>query len=541
MPVPYTFGTATAAIPLSQLDSNFATAITLGNTAVYLGNTTTSIGNLTLTSPTLSSANITTALLLTGASGTAGQALTSGGAGNAPTWTTVGAGDVVGPASATANGIALFNSTTGKLIKDSAASDGLIYGLTVGRGAGAVATNTAVGASALAANSTGASNTALGNSALSSNNTGGFNTAVGALTLQSNAGAGEYNNAFGWQALKANTTGNENQAFGISAMLSNTTGSNNTVMGSNALRSNTTASNNVAVGYRAAYSNTTALNNTAVGYTSLYSNTTGTGGASFGEQTLSGNTTGSYNTGFGARALISNTTANFNTAIGYAALYSSTTASQNTAVGYQALYSNVTGTQVIGIGYNAGYSCTGSSNTFIGDSAGQFVTATTTGEQNIFIGPYTRGSGATINTEIVIGYNIAGKGTQTFFVGGTNGAWNSKNVATWEFTSDRRIKKNVVDNNIGLEKISAIQVRNFEYRLPEEVDAELKPTDAIDIAGVQLGVIAQELQQVLPECVKIESTGVMSVDSSNLTWYMVNAIKELNAKVQALEAQLKGA
>jgi hypothetical protein len=53
MTVPYTFSSATAAIPLSQLDSNFATAITLGNTAVYLGNTTTSLGNLTLTNATI--------------------------------------------------------------------------------------------------------------------------------------------------------------------------------------------------------------------------------------------------------------------------------------------------------------------------------------------------------------------------------------------------------------------------------------------------------------------------------------------------------
>ena len=46
MAVPNIFATATTTIPLSQLDANFATAITLGNTAIYLGNTTTSIGNL---------------------------------------------------------------------------------------------------------------------------------------------------------------------------------------------------------------------------------------------------------------------------------------------------------------------------------------------------------------------------------------------------------------------------------------------------------------------------------------------------------------
>jgi hypothetical protein len=68
MAVPNIFGSATSAIPLSQLDQNFATAITLGNTAVYLGNTTTSLGNLTLTNVTISSgtsniaANVSTAV-----------------------------------------------------------------------------------------------------------------------------------------------------------------------------------------------------------------------------------------------------------------------------------------------------------------------------------------------------------------------------------------------------------------------------------------------------------------------------------------------
>jgi len=92
-----------------------------------------------------------------------------------------------------------------------------------------------------------------------------------------------------------------------------------------------------------------------------------------------------------------------------------------------------------------------------------------------------------------------------------------------------------------LDAITSIRVRNFEYRLPEEVDAELKPTDAIKKSGVQLGVIAQELNEVLPDCIKTESTGVMSVNSDNLTWYLVNAIKELKAEVDSLKAQINGA
>ena len=74
MTVPYTFGTATSSIPLSQLDSNFATAITLGSTNVYLGNTTTTLvgfANLSstlITSPTHNSGT-TLSLQTSGATG----------------------------------------------------------------------------------------------------------------------------------------------------------------------------------------------------------------------------------------------------------------------------------------------------------------------------------------------------------------------------------------------------------------------------------------------------------------------------------------
>ena len=74
MAVPNIFGSATAAIPLSQLDTNFATPVTIGNTAVQLGNTVTSFGNVTLTNVTISSGNVTV----------------SAGSNTAPSITTVG-------------------------------------------------------------------------------------------------------------------------------------------------------------------------------------------------------------------------------------------------------------------------------------------------------------------------------------------------------------------------------------------------------------------------------------------------------------------
>ena len=63
MPVPNTFANATTTIPLSDLDNNFATAITMGNTAVQLGNTITTMNNMTFANVTItsgSSTNVTT-------------------------------------------------------------------------------------------------------------------------------------------------------------------------------------------------------------------------------------------------------------------------------------------------------------------------------------------------------------------------------------------------------------------------------------------------------------------------------------------------
>ena len=55
MAVPYTFATATGSLPLSQLDSNFSTAITIGNTAVVLGDTITTVNNLSLANVAITS------------------------------------------------------------------------------------------------------------------------------------------------------------------------------------------------------------------------------------------------------------------------------------------------------------------------------------------------------------------------------------------------------------------------------------------------------------------------------------------------------
>ena len=141
-----------------------------------------------------------------------------------------------------------------------------IDGLTVGRGAGAVATNTAIGASALASTSSGLQNTAIGSNA-AQYQTNNNNTALGynAMLGVSGSSAGGSNTAIGSNSLAGLTTGNFNTALGQQALLSNTTASNNTAVGYQAGYSITTGAGNVIFGQGAGYSLTTGTQNTFIG------------------------------------------------------------------------------------------------------------------------------------------------------------------------------------------------------------------------------------------------------------------------------------
>jgi len=366
-------------------------------------------------------------------------------------------------------------------------SDASISGLTVGKGGGTLSSNTAVGASAMAATATGQENSAFGNSALK------------AVT------SGQYNTGIGYFALSANTSASSNTGIGDSALRFNTTGASNSALGESALNANTTGGYNVAIGASALVYNTTASNNTAVGYQALYNNTS------------SGST-----------------------AVGYQAGYSATAAAQMTAVGYQALKNatdqNTAFGDSAGLGNTSGYF-----NLYVGKAAGS---NNGTGSYNCYIGAYgVSASSSSVSNEMVIssgygGGSTPGKGASTGFINANTGyMYNGANTTAWSTTSDRRLKKNIVDHTEGLDKVVQIKVRNFEYRTAEEI-TELDPKNVIGITGVQLGVIAQELAEVLPDCVKTESTGVMSVQTDNLTWHMVNAIKDLKAELDTVKAEL---
>jgi hypothetical protein len=300
------------------LANNANNEIVIGYDAIGNGSNTVTLGNTSITDVKTSGTITAGVVTYPNAHGAPGQFLSTTGSGTL-SWTSV-------------SGVVPYTGATGAV--NLGAYDLKVNGLTVGRGAGGISSNTAIGLNAL------------------NSNTGRLNTAIGVSALYSNI-SGEFNTSNGYEALYWNTTGSLNTAIGVSALYNNISGSSNIANGSFALYSNTTGYNNTGIGWAALYNNTIANSNTAIGYQSMRLNTTGSSNTAIGTEALYNTTTGDQNTANGLKSLYSNTTGTGNTATGYSALDNNTTGSNNTAIGYEADVESNNLTNATAIGYQA--------------------------------------------------------------------------------------------------------------------------------------------------------------------------------------------
>ncbi len=93
-------------------------------------------------------------------------------------------------------------------------------------------------------------------------------------------------------------------------------------------------------------------------------------------------------------------------------------------------------------------------------------------------------------------------------------------------TSDERLKDNITPIEDPLAKVLSISGNTFRWN------------EKSDKKGNDVGVIAQEILEVLPEAVKERDNGYLAVDYQKLIPLMVEAIKELSDKVKKLEEKL---
>jgi hypothetical protein len=374
-------------------------------------------------------------------------------------------------------------------------------------------------------------NTAVGDSALAANTTGDYNTASGYLALE-DATTASANSAFGAYSLQNVTTGNGNTASGFQALSANTTGIQNTAVGYNVLLSNTTGNRNTATGAYALSLNTGTAN-TAFGYGGLYANTTGTANAAVGYSALYANTTGGYNTAVGYNSLLSNTTGLYNTAIGMGAMDASVSGHYNTSVGQDSL----------------GGLSTGGLNTVIGRAAGWTLT---TGSQNTLLGYNAQASTGSTDSAVVIGLSVTGAGGYSTIGYGASDIRAAHGVATWAAVSDERYKQNITDSSAGLDFVNLLRPRTWDYKtlgeLPETFDAYVEgSTEVFKNTHTNHGFIAQEVKAAIDADSGIKdgfkmwderTDGSQEVAEASLIPVLVKSIQELSAQVSELTDRL---
>lgn len=96
--------------------------------------------------------------------------------------------------------------------------------------------------------------------------------------------------------------------------------------------------------------------------------------------------------------------------------------------------------------------------------------------------------------------------------------------SSWTNPSDLRLKQNIEDFNNGLETLINIQPRKFEYKN--------------NPGNKSVGIIAQEILNIYPDCINVGSDGYYQYDSNDLLYILINSVKELKTKNDLLEQRL---
>jgi Chaperone of endosialidase len=340
-------------------------------------------------------------------------------------------------------------------------------------------TNTAVGEQALFSPTSGLRNTAAGVVALSQVSAGSDNTAVGfqAAGIMSSS---SFNTAVGSRALSVSNGGNENTAVGSHALLLLGAGSRNTAVGSSALGQSGTGSGNTALGW----------------------------------STLSSLLNGDGNIAIGEGAMFSSITAGGNVAIGYHTLLGATDSSSNVAIGTGAFQNLVSGNYNIAIGLGAG----GSTNS---------------GFSNIYLGnPGINGENRTVRlgsgTDHTRMFLAAVRGTTT---GQNNGVAViiDGNGQLGTISSSRRTKEDIAD--LGAIGLAVQRLRPVQFRYIAPFDDGTKP--------IQYGLIAEEVEQVLPELVAYNGAGQPeTVKYQVLPTLLISEVQRLERERAAVTARL---
>ena len=128
-------------------------------------------------------------------------------------------------------------------------------------------------------------------------------------------------------------------------------------------------------------------------------------------------------------------------------------------------------------------------------------------------------------------FNSIGVGTAA---SGTAGEIRATNNITAYYSSDARLKTNVVEISDALSKVN--QIRGVEFDWTDEYIEKAGGEDNYFVRKHDVGVIAQEIEKVLPEVVAEREDGIKAVKYDRIVALLIEAVKDLSKQVEELKA-----
>lgn len=103
--------------------------------------------------------------------------------------------------------------------------------------------------------------------------------------------------------------------------------------------------------------------------------------------------------------------------------------------------------------------------------------------------------------------------------------WNGTfSATTLKATSDKRKKTNITKTSADLSSLSAYR---YKFKEPSEVDK-----------GFHVGLIAQEVEKILPEAVSKDDKGFLTLDYNAVVAVLVDEVNQLKSEIKQLQAKL---
>ena len=408
--------------------------------------------------------------------------------------------------------------------------------------------------------------------------TANFNNSIGIGYRALYNNTADSNIAIGYDAGFALTSGASNTAVGYRAGLNLTTSGNNVIMGYDAFVNGVDACNsNVSIGTqsmitvdRGSHADATVNGNIAIGYNALAGgdfvdqdkdlvgniaigknalDATGanaqTGTIAIGHEALTFHTSiqnaDEANTVIGYKGMWEARAAAGNVAVGYKALHEGRSTNSNTAVGFQSLYATRAGSDADVDTYN----------TAIGYKSGDGITS---GIQCTALGANTAFD-VDANNQTAVGYGATTDSANDIAIGNTS-VDEVKGQVDFSTFSDKRIKKDIKDGDLGLDFINELKVRKFKKVNPAKYPDEIKKeNDGKDVEGNEFewtdaqankvwdGLIAQEVKEAMDKSETTfsgwseESNSKQLVTYSTMVMPLIKAVQELSARVKELESK----